>query len=106
MHGAEPKVHVQPIDCLLDKWDAAYRNLELAETKLANSKDKKRPTHRVGCCGCRGMDAPEHFLVLQPYVAAAGLYEHPLHPDGVLTAAQAPVVMPAVLSCIRMLGKQ
>ena len=106
MHGAEPRVHVQPIDCLLDKWDAAYRNLELAETKLANSKDKKRPTHRVGCCGCRGMHASEHFLVLQLYVAAAGLYEHPLHPDGVHTAAQAPALMHAVLSCIQMLGKQ
>ena len=55
MPVAEPSVCVQPIDCLLDKWDAAYRNLELAETKLATSKDKKRPTHRLGCCGCRGI---------------------------------------------------
>lgn len=55
---------VQPVDCLLDKWDAAYRNLELAETKLANTKDKKRPTHRVGCCGCRGRHASELFMYL------------------------------------------
>ena len=54
MLDAEPVMHTQPIDCLLAKWDAAYRNLELAETKLANSKDKERPTHRLGCCGCRG----------------------------------------------------
>jgi len=46
---------MQPIDCLLDKWDAAYRNLELAEARLVSGKNKTRPTHRMGCCGCRGM---------------------------------------------------
>ena len=45
---------MQPVDCLLDKWDAAYRNLEMAEAKLAQAKDSVRPTHRLGCCGCRG----------------------------------------------------
>ena len=45
---------MQAVDCLLDKWDAAYRNLEMAEARLAQAKDGKRPTHRLGCCGCRG----------------------------------------------------
>ena len=45
---------VQAVDCLLDKWDAAYRSLEMAEARLAQAKDGKRPTHRLGCCGCRG----------------------------------------------------
>ena len=44
----------QTVDCLLDKWDAAYRSLEMAEARLAQAKDGKRPTHRLGCCGCRG----------------------------------------------------
>ena len=46
---------MQPIDCLLDKWDAAYRNLELAEARLVSGKNKTRPTNRMGCCGCRGV---------------------------------------------------
>ena len=45
---------MQAVDCLLDKWDAAYRSLEMAEARLAQAKDGKRPTHRLGCCGCRG----------------------------------------------------
>ena len=27
---------------------------EMAEARLAQAKDGKRPTHRLGCCGCRG----------------------------------------------------
>ena len=45
---------MQAVDCLLDKWDAAYRSLEMGEARLAQAKDGKRPTHRLGCCGCRG----------------------------------------------------
>ena len=58
-------MYAQPIDCLLDKWDAAYRNLELAETKLASSKGNKRPTHRLGCCGCRGAFVRPPYLSYQ-----------------------------------------
>ena len=42
------------MDLLLLKWDAAYRQLEAAEAGYEASGLKKRPQHRLGCCGCSG----------------------------------------------------
>ncbi|CAK0787362.1 hypothetical protein CVIRNUC_010582 [Coccomyxa viridis] len=61
--GVMPIRNHKAVDCLLDKWDAAYRSLEMAEARLAQAKDGKRPTHRLGCCGCRGerVDSINHY---------------------------------------------
>ncbi|BDA42899.1 probable CSC1-like protein ERD4 at C-terminar half [Coccomyxa sp. Obi] len=51
------------LDMLLFKWDDAYRLLEIAQANYLASEKTKRPTHRLGCCGCSGetVDSINHY---------------------------------------------
>ena len=44
----------QEVDLLLAKWDQAWTKLASAEGAYEASGCKRRPQHRVGCCGCWG----------------------------------------------------
>lgn len=46
------------------KWDSAYRQLEIAEAMYLESEKTKRPTHRLGCCGCSGAPILSYILDL------------------------------------------
>ena len=45
---------VQEVDLLLLQWDLACLKLEKAEADFERSKQKRRPTFRMRCCGCTG----------------------------------------------------
>ena len=49
---------VQEVDLLLLQWDLACLKLEKAEADFERSKQKRRPTFRMRCCGCTGEKGP------------------------------------------------
>ena len=49
---------VQEVDLLLLQWDLACLKLEKAEADFERSKQKRRPTFRMRCCGCTGERTP------------------------------------------------
>ena len=53
----------QEVDQLLQKWDKAMRQLEIAEAKYEKSGLSQRPTHRLGRCGWCGerVDTIDHL---------------------------------------------
>ena len=49
---------VQEVDLLLLQWDMACLKLEKAEADFERSKQQRRPTFRMRCCGCTGEGVP------------------------------------------------
>lgn len=45
---------LQEVDLLLQQWDKAWEKLAQAEARFEQSMCERRPTHRLGCCGCMG----------------------------------------------------
>ena len=48
---------------MLQKWDKAMRQLEIAEAKFEAGGCIQRPTHKLGWCGCCGerVDTIDHL---------------------------------------------
>ncbi|BDA42606.1 probable CSC1-like protein ERD4 at C-terminar half [Coccomyxa sp. Obi] len=53
--GVLPVHKHKEVDLLLQQWDKAWEKLAQAEARFEQSMSERRPTHRLGCCGCMGV---------------------------------------------------